>query len=335
MDSLTHIVAGALIGEACAGKTLGKRAMLIGAAMQSLPDIDIVASFWLSPEDDLLAHRGITHSILFAIVATLGLAFVLFKSHRGVVPWRLWIVFLGLEIFCHLFLDLFNTYGTGLFEPFLPTRISFNVLFVADPFFTLWPILGTLALLGLPAVSRLRKKIAAMGLALCALYLGYAVVNKTLVNAEARRNFQAQHISYSRYFTTPTPFNCWLWYVVAKTDSGYYTGYRSVFDGTDHIALQFIPRGDELLTAVQDRQDVKQLMRFAKGFYVATHDGDTLMFSDLRFGQVAGWTDPKGPFVFQYNLNDVNANRVVIQRGRVKDLHEETLSSLIRRIRGK
>ena len=62
MDSLTHIVLGASIGEAIAGKRLGKKALVIGAIANSFPDIDIVASFWLPLTKDLLAHRGFTHS---------------------------------------------------------------------------------------------------------------------------------------------------------------------------------------------------------------------------------------------------------------------------------
>ena len=335
MDSLTHVVVGALIGEVCAGKTLGKRAMLIGGAMQSLPDMDVLASFWLPPADDLLAHRGFTHSLLGGVMATLVIAGILYKSHRGTVPWKSWVVFLGLEIFCHLFLDVFNAYGTGLLEPFCSRRFSFNVLFVADPLFTIWPVIATLILLLWRRENRFRKKIAVTGLVLCALYLSCALINKISIDRAARQNFQAKHIEPSDYFTTPTPFNVWLWYVVAKTDSGYYTGYRSVFDATDGIDLQQIPRGEDLLQPVRGRHDVKQLMRFSKGFYALRTYGDTLTFCDLRFGQIAGWSDPNAPFVFQYNLDDPAANEVVIQRGRAKDLHGSAISGLMKRIRGR
>ena len=70
MDSLTHIVLGAAIGELMAGRKLGKKALLIGAVANSLPDIDFVASFWLPTAQDVWAHRGITHSLLFIAVVT-------------------------------------------------------------------------------------------------------------------------------------------------------------------------------------------------------------------------------------------------------------------------
>ncbi len=74
MDSLTHIVLGACIGEAVAGKKLGKHALWLGALAQTVPDLDFVTVFWLNDTEDIIAHRGITHSILFAVIITALLA---------------------------------------------------------------------------------------------------------------------------------------------------------------------------------------------------------------------------------------------------------------------
>jgi inner membrane protein len=56
------------MGEAFAGKTVGRKAMLWGALAQSFPDIDFLASSWLDTTSNLLAHRGFTHSILCCII---------------------------------------------------------------------------------------------------------------------------------------------------------------------------------------------------------------------------------------------------------------------------
>src|SRR5579872_7486382 len=76
MDSLTHIAVGACIGDLFLGKKIGKKAMLYGAIAASLPDIDFISSFWLDTADDLMAHRGFTHSFLFGLLFILALAFV-------------------------------------------------------------------------------------------------------------------------------------------------------------------------------------------------------------------------------------------------------------------
>ena len=44
--------------------------MFLGALAQSIPDLDFIAAFWKDTASNLLAHRGFTHSILFAIMAT-------------------------------------------------------------------------------------------------------------------------------------------------------------------------------------------------------------------------------------------------------------------------
>ncbi len=84
MDSLTHIVLGAAIGELMAGRKLGKKALLIGAIANSLPDIDFVASMWMPTAQDVWAHRGLTHSLVFVLVMTPLLAWLaMHASGRG------------------------------------------------------------------------------------------------------------------------------------------------------------------------------------------------------------------------------------------------------------
>ena len=44
MDSLTHIVVGAVMGDAIAGRRLGRKAMWLGALFQTIPDFDVIAA---------------------------------------------------------------------------------------------------------------------------------------------------------------------------------------------------------------------------------------------------------------------------------------------------
>ncbi len=76
MDSLTQIVLGAAMGEAVAGRKIGNKAMLWGAVAGTIPDLDVFVGPILgwSEEVNLAFHRGISHSILFAILVPLLLA---------------------------------------------------------------------------------------------------------------------------------------------------------------------------------------------------------------------------------------------------------------------
>ncbi len=68
MDSITQIVLGAAVAEATLGKKIGNRAMLWGAIGGTIPDLDVISNLWLTQLEGLAAHRGITHSIFFAVV---------------------------------------------------------------------------------------------------------------------------------------------------------------------------------------------------------------------------------------------------------------------------
>ncbi|MDZ4713859.1 MAG: metal-dependent hydrolase [Cytophagales bacterium] len=335
MDSLTHIVLGGCIGDAVARKELGKKALVVGALSQSLPDIDFVASFWLNPANDLLAHRGFTHSFLFVLLAAPVLALVVDKFiFPRALPVRTWTAFFGVQIFMHIFLDAFNSYGVGWFEPFSHSRISFDVLFVADPFFSVVPTVAMVILLLRGPEFRYRKALVRVALLWCAAYLVYGMANKYVIHSNIRKNLTDQRIEADSYFSTPTPLNTWLWYIVVNTDNGSYVGFRSVFDSQEKIDFEFFDRGDSLLAPVNDHEDVQHLRRFAQGFYTAEMWGDTLVFNDLRFGQMVGWKERRGHFVFHYFINHPEDNKLVVQRGRFDGWDREATISFLRRIRG-
>lgn len=336
MDSLTHIAIGACIGELFLGKKIGKKAMLYGAIAASLPDIDFVASFWLSTADDLLAHRGFTHSFLFAILFILMFAFF-FRYHHRVenIPIGTWLLFMFTEMGSHLFLDAFNAYGIGWFEPFNHRRISFHVIYVADPFFSIWPGIAAVLLLTLKKTDKKRRTWAKAGLILSSLYLMYCLGNKWKIDNITRYSLTRQGIHDKHFFTTPAPFNNWLWYIVAATDSGFQIGYRSVFDRNDQIRFHYIPQKNFLLDTFRRQHDVHTLMTFSQGFYTADTSSHGIIFNDLRFGQMMGWQNPEAPFVFHYYLQDTDANQLVVQRGRFANWNNETIHVFINRIRGR
>src|SRR6202000_2956902 len=138
------------------------------------------------------------------------------------------------------------------------------------------------------------------------------------------------------YFTTPTPLNSWLWYVVAADSAGFRTGYRSVFDGKDQpLLVRWQPRNDSLLAPYLKRNDVRVLLQFAQGYYTVEQWKDTLVFNVLRFGEMKGWADPQARFVFHYFLRSPGENRLVVQRGRFAGWNARTIRAFIRRIGGR
>lgn len=335
MDSITHIALGACVGEAFFGRGFGKKAMLWGALAQSAPDIDFLGALWLSTDENLLAHRGFTHSITFALMISPVLALVAEKIHRPHnIRFSKWLIFFLTEVFLHLFIDGFNNYGVGWLEPFSHHRFSFNAIYVADPLFSVWSGLAIVMLFGLHSYHPRRRFWWRFGVFIPLVYLGLCTMNKININKDVKDILQQQHISYTRYFTTPAPFTNMLWYVVAGNDTGYHVGFRSVLDTKKQIDLSYFPRNDSLLKPVADHEEVQHLIRFSQQFYTTELWGDTLVFDDLRFGQMMGWQNPKGKFVFHYILNHPEDNTLVVQRGRFSGWSENVIRGYIKRIGG-
>lgn len=335
MDSLTHLVVGACIGEVFLGRQLGRRALIWGAIAQSAPDVDVLASLWSDTAENLLAHRGFTHSFLFAALITPFFALAADRWHRPHdIPFRRFCWFFAVAVFGHTVLDGLNSYGTGWFEPFDHRRIALNVLFVADPFFSFGPGVATLVLIFLRRHRRFHRPWAWAGLAWCLIYVGYAVIHKVTMDRTVERLLAQQHVQYTRTFITPTVMNNWLWYVVAEDAHGYHIGFRSVFDTTDTLELRYFPRNEELLRGLAHDAELHLLLRFSQGFYTVERQRDKLVFNDLRFGQVMGWRDPRAPFTFHFQLGEGSDNELVVQRGRFAGWDGDAVSSLLRRIRG-
>jgi inner membrane protein len=333
MDTITHIALGGVTGYAMLGREIGKKAIYTGAALQCLPDVDFAAALWTDVAENLLAHRGFTHSFLFVALAVPGISWLLYQKSNPIVSFKQWVLFTLVQLITHLLIDACNAYGVGWFEPFSHERISFNLIFVADPFFSASLGIAFIILFFTNKSYALKTKWTVAALIISSGYLVYTMINKRNINNQVRQTLTEKKIGHSRFITTPTPFNNWLWYVVAESDSGYHIGYRSVVDKKP-MTFHYFKRNEHLLNEVADHESLQHLIRFSEGYYTVSSTGDTLLFNDLRFGQIMGWQNPSADFVFHYYLEHPENNTLVLQRGRFVGWNRATIVSLINRIRG-
>ena len=89
-----------------------------------------------------------------------------------------------------------------------------------------------------------------------------------------------------------------------------------------------------MLLLVKDNGDVNKLIRFSQQFYTLEKHADTILFNDLRFGQIIGWKNPEERFAFYYYLQPKLDNTLVVQRGRFAKWNKEVFQSFLHRIRG-
>lgn len=335
MDSLTHSVLGACMGEAIAGKQLGKKAMLIGALAHNLPDIDVLFNFFTTQANALLTHRGITHSILFNVLLSFILALLFSKYMKNnLMSFKRWLLLISSGLFTHIIIDAFTAYGTGWFEPFNHHRVSFNSIFILDPFLMIVLLVPAIALLILKRTSQSRIRWAYSGLVLAGLYLATCIFNKLTVNHTVEKDLSHKHIQYDEYMATPTPLNNLLWYIIARKDNNCFIGYYSLLDKTGYIDYQSVNRNDSVLLTYKNSEEIIKLVRFSKGFYTVVRTDSSLIFSDMRFGQLGGWSDKNAPFIFNFNIEKTVDNRVALQQGRFKSFQPDVMGKLIRRIEG-
>jgi inner membrane protein len=210
VDSITHAVMGAAIGEAMLGRRLGNRALAWGALFGSLPDVDVVVCPLLGNAWELWWHRGPTHSLVVMALAAWLLAprlARLWKKEKVTRKAAGW--FVAAELAGHVLLDCFSVYGTAVFWPLPVPRVGFGNLFIIDPLFTLPMVvcLGMLWRLRTKKELARRRRLNAWGLGLAAGYVVLSFAVKFWVSRGIGADLARRGVVEARRMESPTPFN--------------------------------------------------------------------------------------------------------------------------------
>lgn len=121
---LTHPVVPMALSVFLPQGAASPKLLLAGVACSIIPDLDVIGFGFGIRYSDMLGHRGLTHSILFAAALGALLGFTLFRDGQGVQ----WVIFfLFLSTLSHTLLDMLTNGGLGvaLFAPFSNERYFF------------------------------------------------------------------------------------------------------------------------------------------------------------------------------------------------------------------
>ncbi|MDA0375331.1 MAG: metal-dependent hydrolase [Planctomycetota bacterium] len=305
MDSVTQLVLGAAAGYAALGPVAGRRALVWGAALGTLPDLDV----FLPRADPIAAfteHRGFSHSlfVLAALVpACAALAVRLHPDTRHAR--RGWQRLTALVLGTHVLLDCFTVYGTQIFWPLPWAPESWSTIFVVDPAYTLPLAAGVLAAVwwGRKRPDRARR-LGGWGLALSTAYLIWTCGAKAMVEDVVTRDLDRRGIQPRAVLTTPTPLNSILWRIVVLDGDGWLEGYHSLLADGEQVRWTRHGRGGPLLAALAEDGRTAHLDWFAHGFTDAIREGDDVVVRDLRMGG-----SPR--FAFRFVLGHIGADGVV------------------------
>ena len=151
MDTITHGIAGALIGKAIFRgedmvtfeKPMNRARIVTWSLMLGaiFPDADMVRE-WFSSNPMLIMtwHRSITHSLVGLPLWALALA----ALTHWLARWRKWDApsfaaltgIYAIGILSHIFLDLVTTFGTMIWSPLKWSRPAWDLIFIVDFTFT-------------------------------------------------------------------------------------------------------------------------------------------------------------------------------------------------------
>lgn len=294
MDSITQIVLGAAVGEAVAGKKMGNKAALWGAIAGTIPDLDVFLRAFAHPIDGALLHRGFSHSIVFALIASPILGWLLFRLYKRRFEYKTWAwLFFG-SIITHPMLDIFTNYGTQFFWPF-ELRWTFNSVFVVDPLYTIPFGLILLVVLFLKRESRLRRRLNYTGIIYSSLYLLWGVVVKLSILNKSDQYFESAGLQGKNTIVTPMPFTSFYWMMLTESDSSFYIGYKSLFYDFNPNEIEIIPKNHKELDDLKWKgKNYGNVLKFlSNGYYATSSIKDTIYVYDLRFGTATQFTEGK------------------------------------------
>ena len=203
-------------------------------------------------------------------------------------------------MFTHPLLDSHTTSGTQLFWP-LPIKVAYNNIFVVDPSYTAPFLICVAIAMCLKRTDPRRARINGLGLLLSSAYMLATFVFKYKAHTHITASLERQGVEYSTLSTRPTPFNAILWTTNVNCGEHYALGYHSLLDHKPEVELVNIPKNHQLLGPWAEHENVHRLVRLSDDNYVIQLREDTLLFCDLRFGQLGAPSVDK-PFVYSYKL---------------------------------
>ena len=220
MDTGTHIVMGigltalATQDPAMAGSFAATATTLVVGSL--IPDGDTV--FKLKDNATYISHhRGITHSIPFTILWPLLITLFIFTFFKNVDNTHVWL-WAQLAVFLHVFVDIFNSYGTQALRPITNKWIQLSVINTFDPIiFILWCVGILLWLIGIHPYVAFFPIIAIL-----VVYYMIRFRMQEIIKQQALKQIKQEH-NPVKVFVAPT-IRFMQWRVAIQTEEHDYVG---------------------------------------------------------------------------------------------------------------
>ncbi|EAR56371.1 hypothetical protein SKA34_20712 [Photobacterium sp. SKA34] len=281
MDSITQAALGASVAAVVAGRHCKPKTLIAGAALGTLPDLDVFISYG-DAISDTVKHRGFSHSLFVLLPFSLLLTVLWYRFRPTVLTFsRLWLLIAACLI-THPLLDSFTTYGTQLFWP-LDVSVAISSIFIIDPLYTLSLLVMLIASL---MWREKMAKLCGLGLLISSSYLVWSVVAYSIINQRLHDEVKSTPLANKPIFISPTPFNTVLWRIIILDGNKYNEGFSSLLDSKKNGAysIQWAQRERGSWPLEQTSKHVNDLIKFSNNFMQYKTIDNQVVVTDLRLG---------------------------------------------------
>lgn len=316
MDTGTHIAMGVALGglatldPAVQSDPTLFHAVLAGTIIGShAPDFDTVLKL-KGNATYIRHHRGITHSLPAIVIWGILIASVIFAFVPEVNFIHLW-AWTFLAVGLHVFVDIFNAYGTQALKPFTNKWIAFGFINTFDPYIFSLHIIGIIAwILGAhPGYT---------WLAIYAVIILY-YIKRYLDKREIVRKIHDYFPTTEQIATSPT-IKQNTWRVAITTKDKFYVG--SVDYGHIMIIDEFekVPLPDtEIIAVAQQDKNISAFLSFSPVYRWETRTYDD--FTEVRLIDLRYRSRDHYPFVAVVQIDD-NMNIITSYTGWIYSEHK-------------
>lgn len=220
MDPITHGLAGAVIARSGFSKSLGKWGPVTGVLVALSPDSDYILRFF-NEEIFLRYHRGITHSLIFLPAYSLIWA-LFFQRISKKQRFYYFYLLCFFALLSHILLDLMTSFGTMALTPVTDERLSWDLVFIIDLYFTgilLMPILLSYLL------KRYKRGLSALSVSLLVFYVGLCIYNHHNALSLADRFIEEKGLRPESVAALPQPFSPFSWVLLIDTGDTLYQNF--------------------------------------------------------------------------------------------------------------
>jgi len=286
MDPLTQGLLGAGLATSFAKKEKLKMAAICGAIGGMAPDLDILIKSASDPLFFIEYHRHFTHSLVFIPFGGLITATFLYLFFKSRSSFKYIYIYTTLGMATHGLLDACTSYGTRLFWPFSDIRVSWNIISIIDPIFTL-----TILIFLILCLIRQARLLVQVGLSLSLCYLAFGFIKHEQVKSFMVKIAENRGHTVERMLLNSTIGNNILWRSVYQSVGKYYVDavYMPVFSSPiiqEGVTVDVINKDTifpELGKDSVQREDIRRFSFFSQD-YIYIHPDHQYIIGDLRYG---------------------------------------------------